>query len=56
MSKVVRLTESDLVRLVKKVINEQSEVTGMDAFERIRKMGGNIKERKLHLKINKISF
>jgi hypothetical protein len=47
MSKVVRLTESDLVRLVKKVINEQSEVTGMDAFERIRKMGGNIKERKL---------
>ena len=47
MSKVIRLTENDLVRLVKKVINEQSEITGMEAFERLRKMGGNVKERKL---------
>jgi hypothetical protein len=39
MSKVIRLTENDLVRLVKKVINEQTKSKKMNCFEYFESIG-----------------
>jgi hypothetical protein len=35
MSKIIRLTESDLIRLVKRVINEQSSQNNCNKFQEI---------------------
>ena len=42
MKKVVRLTESDLVRLVKRVINEQEQNPGF--YDKLRKAGYTTKQ------------
>ena len=46
MSKIVRLTEADLVRLVKKVINEDS-LSGMSVMSQLKKTFPKIDENEL---------
>lgn len=38
MSKIIRLTESDLARIVRRVINEQTDVTDSERYQLVQQM------------------
>ena len=53
MKKTVRLTESDLTRIVQRIINEQSELTEGcqlegESFDKIPSTGGQYVNAKVH--------
>ena len=49
MGKIIRLTESDLARIIKRVINEESHFTNDDIVNDIRKFIGDKMPEKISL-------
>ena len=54
MKKIVRLTESDLVRIVKRVVSEQKTHTGLgDIYDKLKSFGFKLDENPYNPKVSK---